>query len=166
MKIIMAFAIMLVTAPVVIGQKKEFKENTLKEISCLVENAYEFLDKPATAILAAGRPVSIQGGDKWEVTLVDTVSTSTKNSSDLGNPVMIGTGCGALTLIISYSTRVVYAIMYMPHKKARINEEDLIKTFHKYAFNDTGEATVETANSKPVQLSISQGIILIIKPDK
>jgi len=165
MKIIIIFFIMLVTAPAVIGQKKEFKENTLKEISCLVENAYEFLDKPASAILAAGRPASIQGGDKWEVALVDTVNTSAKNSSDLGNSVIIGTGCGGLTLFISYTTRVAYAIMYIPHKKAKINEEDLQKTFHKYTFSNW-QAAVETANSMLVQLGIAKGIILIMKADK
>ena len=158
MKIIIPFLMLLVIHPVVSGQKKDFRESTLTEISCLIENAYEFLGKSDTAILAAGRPSSIRGGDKWEVGSVDT---SEKNTG-MGEAIIIGTGCGALTLFVSPKTNLVDVIMYLPHKKAKIKEEDLINRFKdKYTFDKTGTVTIETKNAEPFKLSVENGVILI-----
>jgi len=158
MKTIIPFLMLLVTHPVVSGQKKDFKENTLTEISGLIENAYQFLGKSDTAVLAAGRPSAIQGGDKWEVGLVDT---SEKNTG-MGETIIIGTGCGALTLFVSPKTNLIDIIMYLPHKKAKIKEEDLINRFKdKYTFDKSGTTTIETKNAEQFKLSIENGVILI-----
>ena len=72
MKIVVPFLITLIVNSIGFAQKKDFKENSLNEISCLIENGHEFLGKSVAAILSAGRPSSIQGGHKWEVFSVDS----------------------------------------------------------------------------------------------
>jgi hypothetical protein len=158
MKTIIPFLTVLIIHPAISGQKKDFRENTLTEISCLIDNAYEFLGKTGTAVLSAGRPASIQGGDKWEIGLVD----SSEKSTGMGESIIIGTGCGALTLFVSPKTHLIDVIMYLPHKKAKLKEEDLINRFKdKYTFDKTATTTIETKNAEPFKLSVENGVILI-----
>jgi len=157
MKIVIASMMTLVVTSA-FGQKKDFKENTLTEISCLIANPYEFLDKSDSAILAAGRPASIRGGDKWEVGAID----SSEKDKGMGEMIVIGTGCGALTLIVSPVTKVVDVILYIPHKKARIDEDDVVASLNgKYVFDNKGDAVIEVNGSKPVKLSVSGGMIVM-----
>jgi len=158
MRTIISILLLSILSTTAIGQKKTFKENTLKEISCLIENPYEFLDKQDTAILKAGRPASIQGGDKWEVALIDT---SDINDRSISKIIIIGTGCGALTLYVSRLGNVVIMISYIPHKKAKLEENDLLETVKKkYDLDESGDAFIKTSTNK-IGLSVRRGALIM-----
>ena len=163
MKIVVPFLITLMVNSIGFAQKKDFKEKTLNEISSLIENAHEFLGKSVVAVLGVGKPSSIQGGDQWEVFSVD----SSKKTSDLGTMIMIATGCGVLTLFISPKTKLVDVMEYLPHKKAKLTEEDLRNRFKdKYIFDQKGIAFIQTTDSERMQVSIAGGIIFIGTPER
>ena len=141
MKRFFVFFIMLGFHIIVAAQKNELKEKTLLEITCFIENSYEFLGKTDSAILLAGRPGSIKGGDKWETTITDTHE---KNEMNAGKAITIGTGCGALLLTVSAKTNLVNTLTFIPHKKAKIDGEDIRNFFKdRYSF-DKNESVIKT----------------------
>src|SRR5580765_2581351 len=116
-----------------VGQKVSLKEKTLMEIDCYIKHAYELLGKTDSAILAAGRPDSIIGGDTWAVEVINT--SKKKNSLKANKAIVIGTGCGALLLTVSQKTNLISTLTFLPHEKANLSGDDLL-TFliHKYTF--------------------------------
>src|SRR5215813_7128018 len=91
------------------SQKKDFKGMALQEIDSLVANALELLGKTDSAIIEVGRPASIIGGDKWEA---EVIKAAKQNSMDASKSIIIGTGCGALMLIVSSKTNLVYVLTF------------------------------------------------------
>ena len=165
MKIIVALLVTVLFTNIVFAQK-ELKEKTLQEIDSLVANPLEFLGKTDSAIMAAGRPSSIIGGDKWEV---ESFQGSNKNAVDSGKAILIGTGCGALMLMVSAKSNLVYAITFIPHKKSKLDGAQIMNYLgSKYQFDKTGISIIKAKDSSYIELTVSTGVIFIaaLKEDK
>jgi hypothetical protein len=110
--------------------------------------------------MAAGRPASIIGGDKWEA---EVIKVSPKNAMDASKTIVIGTGCGGLLLIVSAKTGLVYTLSFIPHKKANLDGPDILKYLsNKYHFDKTGYSTIQVKDSSFIQLAVLAGSILIV----
>lgn len=165
MKIIVALFITFLFTNIVFAQK-ELKEKTLQEIDSLVANSLEFLGKTDSAIMAAGRPSSIIGGDKWEA---KSFKGSNKNAMDSGKSIIIGTGCGGLMLMVSAKSNLVYAITFIPHKKSKLDGARIMNYLgSKYQFDKTGTSIIKAKDSSYIGLSALTGAIFIaaLKEDK
>ena len=160
MKIVIAALAILLLHPIVIAQKKEMREKALREIDSLISNPFEFLGKTDSLIMAAGRPSSIIGGDQWET----EVSEATKqDAGDIGKMMVIGTGCGALLLTISTKSKLVYSILYLPHKKARLGATDIWEHLNgTYEFDPDFTSMIQTRDSSWIQLAVLRGTIMIM----
>lgn len=150
-----------------VGQKASLKQRTLMEIDGYIKYAYELLGKTDSAILAAGRPDSIIGGDKWEAELINTSTSKKKNKLGASKAIVIGTGCGALMLTISEKTNLASTLTFLVHEKSYLDGDDII-TFlkHQYTFDKNATAIIETKNSNYIALNIMRGGILIMAWDK
>ena len=165
MKIIVALLVTGLFTNIVFAQK-ELKEKTLQEIDSLVANPLEFLGKTDSAIMAASRPSSIIGGDKWEA---KSIKSSNKNAMDSGKAIIIGTGCGALMLRGSAKSNLVYAITFIPHKKSKLDGAQIMNYLgSKYQFDKTGTSIIKAKDSSYIGLTVLTGAILIaaLKEDK
>ena len=81
--------------------------------------------------------------------------------------IMTATSCGLLTLFVSPKTKLVDVMEYLPHKRAKLTEQDLRNWFKdKYAFDQKGIAFIQTTDSERMQVSIEGGIIFIGTPER
>lgn len=166
MKIIVVLLATVLFTNIVSAQKRELKEKTLQEIDSLVANCLEFLGKTDSAVMAAGRPSSIVGGDTWEA---EFIKDSKKNAMDTSKSIVIGTGCGALMLMVSAKSNLVYTITFIPHKKSRLDGAQIMSYLgSKYQFDKTGASIIKAKDSSYIGLSMLAGAIFIaaLKEDK
>ena len=148
----------------VAGQKISMKQRALREIDCYARHAYQLLGKTDSSIVAAGRPDSIIGGDKWEAEVINT--SGKKNSLKASKAIVIRTGCGALILTVSEKTNLVSTLTFLVHEKTYLDGDDII-TFlrHKYIFTKS-ESIIQTSDSNYIVLSVMRGGIVILAWDK
>ncbi|MEO7924710.1 MAG: hypothetical protein ABIR30_13595 [Chitinophagaceae bacterium] len=159
MKIIISLFVVALFIHPVAGQKKGMKEKALEEIDSLVANALEFLGKTDSFILAAGRPFSIKGGDKWDA---EVIRANKKNSMDVSKTIIIGTGCGALMLMVSAKTGLVYAVTFVPHAKAKLDGADIMSYLaSKYSFDQRGNSTFQAKDFSWVSVGMLAGGVMI-----
>lgn len=155
------FITFLVSQPA-IGQKKNaLAKSALSEIESLIANPFEFLGKTPSDIQLAGRPASIKGCDQWEV---DVSPKETKdNPAGQDSAMVIGTGCGALTLLVSAKTGLVYAINFLVHRKARLEGMEIWDHLKGiYEFEPRGVAFIPAKDNSFLGLQMLQGGIVLV----
>ena len=165
MKIIIYTVILVSLSVTVVGQKNNIKEKALEEIACIIASPFELLGKTDTAIIAAGRPSAIKGGNKWKIVHMDTVNSLYPDSPRI---MLIATGLGALTLVLKGSDQVVKVIWYVPHKDALITEADFLEMF-KNKFNlKSGRSLLfeKEANSYAAEIGYGGVVVMDLAPEK
>ena len=138
------------------SQKKSFRERTLEEIRCFVDYPLVLLGRTEKEIRKGGRPYEIKGGDIWEVEVF-------KKS----NAIVIGTGCGALLLNISDSSKRVFIVTFLAHKKAKLDSAAIREALKdKYSFDEKGFCEYTAVDSrKMILILLNPGIILVALED-
>jgi len=153
------FVVVLCAGPC-LAQKKEFREQTFAELLSLIEHPLELLGKTDSSIVTAGRPATIVGGDEWKAEVFDT---SEKNSTEVSKTVLVGTGRGALMLMTSPKTRLVYTAIYIPHSRAKINGDDMLRFLQgKCSFNNEGMCVYQTESSGKIGIAVLNGALTLL----
>ena len=160
MKISITFLLCFFAGTIATAQKKDFRERTLQETDSLITNALLFLGRSEQEIIAAGRPASVIGGDKWEA---EVIKANKKNSMDAGKTIVVGTGCGALMMVLSAKTSLVYVLTFMPHQKSKLTGIDIFNHLKEtYRFDQKGNTIFQAKDSTLVGLSVTAGAIVLV----
>lgn len=160
------FLVAVLFSMTALAQKKTFQEKTLQEIDSLIANPLEFLGKTDSAIIAAGRPASLVGGDEWKT---DIIKASSRNSMDASKTIVIGTGCGSLMLVVAAKSGLVYTISFIPHTKAKLNGAEIMKHLSsKYQFDKSGSSVIQAKDATYIGLAVTTGVVMVValKEDK
>jgi hypothetical protein len=164
MKNILLLVLVCLVHSTVNCQSLSFKEKTYIEISSLIDNAYEFLGKNDSDIISRGRPATMQEGNKWNVSSFDTKAKDELNTS---KTVLIQTDYGQIMLLVSATTKVVQTIVYLAHRKAKVNGIEImdhLKT--KYDINERGDSRIKTPNAEYVTMSVLNGGVALAAWDE
>ena len=144
---------------IVFGQKNELARKALREIDSIITNPYEFLGKTGEDVKAAGRPASIIGGDKWE----EEKESGEKITTGEDKAIVIGTGCGALMMMISGKTNLVYTIAFVAHKKTKLEGMTIWDHLNGvYEFEPKGNAIIPLKDSTFIGLQMLSGGIMLV----
>lgn len=166
MRLFILLFTLLLSANTVTAQKKTLQEKALQEIDSLVANSLDLLGKTDSAIMAAGRPASIIGGDEWKA---DLVKLSGKNNMDAKATIIIGTGCGVLMIVVAAKSGLAYNFNYIPHKKTKLDGQQIMAHLsNKYTFDKAGATTFQAKDASYVGLMMMQGGLMMValKEDK
>lgn len=159
MKLTTTLLLILFSGAVAVAQKKDFRERTLEETDSLIANALELLGKTDKEIIA-GRPSSIPGGDKWDT---EVIKMNKKSSPVASKTIIVGTGCGALMMMVSSTTNLVYFITYVPHKKAKLTGMEIWDHLDDtYPLDAKGNALIQAKDSSYIGLTLMDGAIVIV----
>jgi len=143
---------------IVFGQKNELAKKALREIDSIITHPYEFLGKTGADIKAAGRPASITGCDKWE-----EEESGDKITAGDDKSIVIGTGCGALMMMISGKTNLVYTIAFVAHKKTKLDGTDIWDHLDGvYEFETKGNAVIQLKDSTFIGLQMLSGGVMLV----
>ena len=155
------FLVLLGAIPAFGQSKKEFREQTFAELVSIIENPFEFLGKTDSAVVAAGRPANIVGGDQWEV----TISTASEENDMDSKLIIIGTGHGALMLMVSKSTSLIYTLFFVPHRRSQITGADIIIHLQgRFKFDKEWRCTFETDNGKVGMMALAGALHILAFP--
>ena len=156
-----AIILLMTTSFISSAQKQSMKDKASQEIRSLVMFGYELLGKTAKEIVDRGRPDSIKGGDEWKVESFDTKKNGFEKT------FVIGTGSGALMVMVSEKTRLVNSLMFAAHKKAKMNQQDIKEIFkNDCEFDAKGNCVIKAANGEYIRITAGDGLMIIFAWDK